>query len=207
MKHESKTTTVGIVTGDRVILAADKRATAIPVVYHKHVKKIAKITDYAALTISGLVADAQFIVENAKFYAKKYEAQAYRPVKLRNLANYISLILSAYLRLSPFIVQLLLGGYDSEGPSLYYIDLYGTVTKEKYSATGSGSPIAYGVLEAGYRENLPVEEAVDLAVKAVRAAITRDGFTGEGIDVLVIGREGILLEKTIPFKKTLETVT
>lgn len=207
MKHESKTTTVGIVTGDRVILAADKRATAIPVVYHKHVKKIAKITDYAALTISGLVADAQFIVENAKFYAKKYEAQAYRPVKLRNLANYISLILSAYLRLSPFIVQLLLGGYDSEGPSLYYIDLYGTVTKEKYSATGSGSPIAYGVLEAGYRENLPVEEAVDLAVKAVRAAIARDGFTGEGIDVLVIGREGILLEKTIPFKKTLETVT
>lgn len=205
MKQESKTTTVGIVAGDYVVLAADKRATAVPVVYHKHVRKIAKITDYAALTISGLVADAQFIVENARFYARRYEAQAYRPVKLRNLASYISLILSVYLRLSPFIVQLLLGGHDTEGPSLYYIDLYGTITREKYSATGSGSPIAYGVLESGYKEKMSIEEAVDLAVKAVKAAIARDGFTGEGVDVLVIGREGVLVEKTIPFKKILES--
>jgi len=101
-------------------------------------------------------------------------------------------------------VQLLLGGYDDvEGPSLYYLDLYGTVTREKYMATGSGSPVAFGVLETGFKENMSVEEAVDLAVKAVNAALMRDGFTGEGIDVLVIGREGVVLEKTIQLKKTI----
>ncbi|MEM2025147.1 MAG: proteasome subunit beta [Desulfurococcaceae archaeon] len=207
MKAESKTTTVGITTGSYVVLAADKRATAGAAIYHKDVRKISKVNERAALTISGLVADAQFIVENARFFAKKYEVSTGRALSISSLANYLSLTLSLYLRVYPFIVQLLLGGYDKEGPSLYYLDLYGTVTKEKYAATGSGSPIALGVLESGYRENLPVEDAVNLAARAVTSALARDSFSGEGVDVLVIGRDGALKEETIKFKKALEPLT
>ncbi|MEM4818765.1 MAG: proteasome subunit beta [Desulfurococcaceae archaeon] len=204
MKYETKTTTVGLIARDHVILAADKRATAGTMVYHKQVKKISRLTNHAALTISGLVADAQFLVENARYYSRRYEVVLGKPIGLRALANYLSLLLSAYLRYYPFLVQLILGGYDSEGPHLYYLDLYGTVSKEKYTATGSGSPVAYGVLESEYKESLPVDVAVELAVKAVKAAIMRDGFTGEGVDVVVIGRDGVLLEKTVLLKKTLE---
>lgn len=203
MNKESKTTTVGIATKNYVVLAADKRATAGPTVYHKNVKKIAKITDKSVLTISGLVADAQFIIENARFFAKGYETSMGKVISTRSLANYISTVLSIYLRIYPFIVQLLLGGYDHEGPGLYYIDLYGTVTREKYMATGSGSPIAFGMLEANYHDNLALEDAVDLAAKAVTAAVMRDGFTGEGVDVIAIGKDGVTLEKTIQLKKTL----
>lgn len=199
----SKTTTVGISGDNFVVLAADKRATAGPMVYHKNVKKIAKITSRSSLTISGLVADAQIIVENARLFARDYELSIGMPVNIRSLANYISLLLSVYLRVSPFIVQLLLGGYDHEGPHLYYIDLYGTITREKYMATGSGSPVAFGVLEAGYRDGLKLEEAVDLAVRAVTAALTRDGFSGEGVDVVAIGESGVIFEKTIQLRKTL----
>ena len=204
MKQESKTTTVGLVVRDHVVLAADKRATAGATVYHKQVKKIALVTDRAALTISGLVADAQFLIENARYYARRYEALVGKPISLASLASRLSLILSFYLRVYPFIVQLLLGGHDGNEPQLYYIDLYGTITREKYTATGSGSPVAYGVLESEYEDNMSVEEAADLAVKAVKAALMRDGFTGDGIDVLVIGRNGVVLEKTVPLKKTLE---
>lgn len=207
MNYESKTTTVGLVAGDYVVLAADKRATAGAAIAHKQVKKILKINNRAALTISGLVADAQFLVENARYYMKSYEAATGKPLKISGLASYLSLLLSAYLRVYPFIVQLTLGGYDSEGPSLYYLDLYGTKTREKYIATGSGSPIAYGVLESSYKDNLTLDEAVELAVRAVRAALLRDGFSGEGIDVLVIGGQGIILEKTVPLKKSLEPAT
>ncbi|MEM3927034.1 MAG: proteasome subunit beta, partial [Desulfurococcaceae archaeon] len=114
-KTVSKTTTVGIVIKDHVILAADKRATAGPMVYHKAVKKIAKITDYSALTISGLVADAQFLIENARYFAKLYELRTLKPISLRSLATRLALILSIYLRQAPFIVQLLLGGHDLGG--------------------------------------------------------------------------------------------
>ncbi len=204
MNVESKTTTVGLTLRDYVVLAADKRATAGPTVYHKAVKKIAKITDRAAMTISGLVADAQILVDNMRYIVREYELTTGRPMSIRAMASNLSLILSSYLRIYPFIVQLLLGGYDEkEGPSLYYLDLYGTVTREKYMATGSGSPVAFGVLESGYREDLSLDAAVDLAVKAVTAALSRDGFSGEGVDVLVIGRDGVVLEKTIQLKKTL----
>jgi len=202
----SKTTTVGLVIGDYVVLAADKRATAGAAVYHKAVKKIHKISDYSAVTISGLVADTQFLVENARFIAKRYELQAKKPIETRILASYLSLLLSVYLRVYPFIVQLLLGGYDSSGPSLYYIDLYGTLTREKYMATGSGSPVALGVLESSYNDNITLEEAKKLAVRAVVSAISRDGFSGEGIDVVVIGRDGVR-EETIYLKKTTTITT
>lgn len=200
----SKTTTVGLVTGDYVVLAADKRATAGPMVYHKAVKKISKITDYAALTISGLVADAQYIVENARYIAREYEIEIGGPIPIKALASRISLILSVYLRYSPFIVQLLLGGRDSTGASLYYMDLYGSVTREKYMATGSGSPVAFGILEKNYRSDLSLEEAKKLAFSAVSSAIMRDGFSGEGVDIVVVG-PGIYSEETIPLKKTIES--
>jgi proteasome beta subunit len=204
-KTASKTTTVGLVAGEYVVLAADKRATAGPMVYHKRVRKIMEITPYAAMTISGLVADAQFLVENAKYIAKDYELKMGKRISIDALAGRISLILSAYLRFSPFIVQLLLGGVDHEGPKLYYMDLYGSVSRERFMSTGSGSPVAFGVLEQGYREGLTLEEAKELAFKAVSSAIMRDSFTGEGVDIVVIGPEGIS-EETRLFKKTLATV-
>jgi len=187
LKNESKTTTVGLVVGDYVVLAADKRATGGAMIYHKRVKKIHKITDYAAMTISGLVADAQVLVDEARYVSKAYEMDYGKRIKLSSLANFMSLVLSAYLRYSPFIVQLLLGGVDEGGPSLYYLDLYGSVSKERYASTGSGSPVAYGVLEKEYRSDLTLEEARKLAFKAVETALSRDGFSGEGVDVVTIG--------------------
>ncbi|MEM4717211.1 MAG: proteasome subunit beta [Desulfurococcaceae archaeon] len=204
MNMDSKTTTVGLTTRDYVVLAADKRATGGQVVYHKQVKKIAKITDYSAMTISGLVADAQFLVENARYVARQYEVNYGKPIAIRSIANIMSLVLSSYLRVYPFIVQLIIGGVDRyEGPSLYYLDLYGTITREKYIATGSGSTVAIGVLEASYRSDMDLNSAVELAAKSVIAALARDSFSGEGIDVLVIGHKGVILEKTIELKKTM----
>jgi proteasome beta subunit len=196
----SHTTTVGMVVGDHVVLAADKRATAGTMVAHKRVRKIHRVNDYTAMTISGLVADAQFLVEQARHISRSYLVETGRRIKVSSLASNLALILTVYLRVYPFIVQLLLGGVDDNGPQLYYLDLYGTVSREKYSATGSGSPTAIGVLEEGYREDMSLEEAVELAKKAVLTAMSRDGFSGEGVDVFVIGPEGIREETFIPSK-------
>ncbi len=199
-KINSKTTTVGLVVGDYVVLAADKRATANTIIAHKMVKKIHKIDEHVAMTISGLVADAEFIVEQARYIARKYFLDTGSPIKISSLASHIALILNAYLRVSPYIVQLLIGGYDRGGPHLYYLDLYGSISEEKYMATGSGSPVALGVLEQGYREDLSLDEAKELAFKAVATATLRDGFSGEGVDIVVIGPE-TYVEETKMFKQ------
>ncbi len=198
-KTVSKTTTVGLIAGDYVVLAADKRATAGSMVAHNRVKKIQKIDDHAAMTISGLVADAQYIVEQARYISRKYSLDLGRLISIRSLASQISLILQAYLRMNPFIVQLIIGGYD-DSPHLFYVDLFGSLSEEKYMATGSGSPVAYGVLEAGYRDDLSLEEAKDLAYRAVKAATERDSYSGEGVDIVVIGKD-TYIEETRLFEK------
>ena len=195
--RESKTTTVGIRLKDYVIIAADKRATAGTYIAHKKVEKIQKITDNMAMTISGLVADAQYLVNLAKAIVNYYELETGVKPGVKTIASYLANILSSYSRMLPFIVQLLLAGYDTR-PRLYYVDLFGTVSEEKYIATGSGSPIALGVLENNYREDLSIEEAKQLAISAVKAAVERDSWSGEGVDVVIIGRD-VYSKETILF--------
>jgi len=191
------TTTVGLIAEDKVILAADKRATAGTLIASRRVKKIVKITDYAAMTVSGLVADAQALADIIREEARYYELVNNVPLTVRGLATLLSNILFSSKWL-PYLVQLIVGGYDSK-PRLYTLDPYGSIMEEKFTATGSGSPVAYGVLEENYRDDLTLEEAIRVAETAIRSAILRDSATGDGIDVVIIGR-GVYEERFIPFR-------
>ncbi|OYT26815.1 MAG: proteasome subunit beta, partial [Thermoprotei archaeon ex4572_64] len=90
-----------------------------------------------------------------------------------------------------YIAHLIIGGVDvEEGPVIYTLDWFGTMTREtEFAATGSGSPIAFGVLEDGYRRDMSIDEALKLAVRAVKAAMRRDPGSGEGVDATVITRD------------------
>jgi proteasome beta subunit len=195
----SGTTTVGLVAGDYVVLAADKRATAGFMIASRRVKKIVKLTDYAVMTMAGLVADAQVLADILRSEAKLYELDTGARMSVRGLAVLLSNILFSYKAL-PFIVQILIGGYDTK-PRLYMLDLFGSITEEKFAATGSGSPVAYGVLEQHYREDLSLDEAVKIAVSAIRASTLRDAASGDGVDVAIVSGSGIV-EKFIPFTPT-----
>ncbi len=181
------TTTVGLVTKEAVILAADKRATSGYYIAHKKVRKILRVDDRIAITTAGLVADAQMLVSWVQNEIKYYKLSLGRPVSVRAVASILSTILHSS-RYFPFIVQLLVGGYDT-APHLFMLEFFGAVTEEKYTATGSGSPIAIGVIEEGYDPSMSIEEAVKLAVRAVKSAIRRDSATGEGVDVVVITKD------------------
>lgn len=192
----SGTTTVGLVAGDYVVLAADKRATAGFMIASRRVKKIVKLTDYAVMTMAGLVADAQMLADILRSEAKLYELDTGARMSVRGIAVLLSNILFSYKAL-PFIVQVLVGGYDVK-PRLYLLDLFGSITEEKLAATGSGSPVAYGVLEQHYREDLSLDEAVKIATAAIRASTLRDAASGDGVDIVIVGRE-FIEEKFIPF--------
>lgn len=182
------TTTVGLVTKEAVVLAADKRATAGTFIAHRQTKKIILVDSKLAITTAGLVADAQVLADYLSNQIRYYTLVSKHPFTVKAAASLLSTILYSY-KFFPFIVQLLVGGYDT-APRLYSLDWFGSVLEEKYTATGSGSPIALGVIEDGYREDLSVEEARQLAVRAVRMALRRDSATGDGIDSVVITRDG-----------------
>jgi len=183
------TTTVGLRARDGVVLAADKRASQGYYVAHRRVKKIVVIDDRLAMTTAGLVADAQILASHLSMVVKRYKLEYGVPMRVKAIASYLALILNSS-KYFPYEVQLLLGGYDTE-PHLYAFTWFGDYFEEKYTVTGSGSQVAVGVLENGYREDLGVDEAVNIAVEAVRSAIRRDVFTGEAVDVAVITEGGI----------------
>ncbi len=184
------TTTVGIVGRDYTVLATDRRATSGYFIASKHAKKIAEIDRHVAVTIAGTVGDAQQLVERLRAEARLYRVEMDAPVPVRSLATLTSLIL--FQNRPMLLVQMLVGGVDEEeGATLYSVDWLGTVTREKYVATGSGTPFAIAIIESEYREDMEEDEAVRLAVKAVRAAIQRDPGSGEGVDVVVVRRNGI----------------
>lgn len=183
------TTTVGIAVKDGIVLATDKRVTAGYYIAHKREEKIWRIDDHVAATMSGGVADLQSVLSLLSLRARDYRIEYKRPIPIKALVNYLSLILF-YTRPYIYIVHLIIGGVDEEeGPALYMVDWLGTATKEKYIATGSGSPYAKGALEVAYREDMSVDEAVDLAIRAVKAAIRNDPGSGEGIDVVTITKK------------------
>ena len=93
----------------------------------------------------------------------------------------------------PFIADILVGGYDNQGPQLFNIDMFGSVEEKNYVTTGSGSPVAYGLLEEDYKDNLTLDEAKSIALRAVKAAITRNIGTGDGINVALIDKNGFQL--------------
>ena len=182
------TTTVGLIAKDCVILASDQRATMGYLVANKTAKKIYKISDSIGATIAGSVADAQAIMELLKAEAKLFEIQRGRPMRVRALTRLLSNIM--FSARGTYMLQCLVGGFDDDGPQVFYTDFIGSVLPDKYTSTGSGSPIALGVLEAEYKDRLAKKKAIELAVRAIAAAIERDAATGNSILVSVIDKDG-----------------
>lgn len=186
------TTTVGIRASDGVVLCADMRASAGYFIANNTTMKIQKIDIHAGLTLAGGVADAQNIVDILRYHSNLHRVDRQAPIPIRSLARLCSLVFHQN-RGYPFIADILVGGYDGTGPSLYNVDMFGSVEQKPYVTTGSGSPVAYGLLEEEYREDLTVEEAKKVALRAVRAAIIRNIGTGDGINIAVMDRDGFRL--------------
>ncbi len=194
-------TIIGVRARDGVVLAGEKRLTYDGFVLSKNTRKVYPITDHTGIGFAGLVGDAQFIVRALRFEARSYELQIHREIRVRGLAKILSIILFSY-KLAPLMTEIVVGGYDDRGPQIYVLDPVGSLIEDKYTALGSGGSIALGIVEQGYRDDISVGEARDLVVKAIREAIERDAVSGDGIDLLIITREGYRLEEYLFRRET-----
>ena len=200
------TTTVGMVCTDGVVLGADSRAIlGNYFIAHRNVRKISKIDEHLGLTIAGGVADAQNVVDILRYNASIYKLETFRPLPIASAARLTSNVFFS-ARLFPYIADVLVGGMDDSGPSLYDADLFGNLTSADFRSTGSGSPVAYGILETEYFKEMKVQDGLRVAVKAVNAAIKRNAGTGDGFDVISITKSGFNYYPLEEKQKILEEV-
>lgn len=179
------TTTVGITCADGVVFASERRASMGNLVAHKVAEKIFKIDDHIAATIAGSVADAQSLMKVISAEVSLYKMRNGENISIESASALAANILHS----SPLYVQTLLGGVDENGASIYSLDPAGGMIKDSFISTGSGSTFSYGVLEDRVKENITVEEGVDVAIRAIRAAMERDTYSGNGILVATVNSE------------------
>ncbi len=194
-------TAVGIRVNDGVVLAAEKRVSYGGFVMSKSARKVFLITGRLGIACAGLFADLQAVGRMLEAEVRFYEVSLKKTMKTAAAAKLLANILYSY-KLFPLISETLVGGVDEEGPHLFVLDPVGSVIEDDYAAVGSGAPIAIGVIESEYRRDAGLDEAKQLAIKAVKVAMERDASSGDGIDVLVIGKNNVS-EESIQVKRTI----
>lgn len=182
-------TTIGLICSDGVVLASEKRVSYGRLVASTKGKKVFKLTDTIGLAFAGLMSDIQALVREASAYANLFYLEKNRPITTKAMSKLISNMLFNR-RMMPLLMETVIGGVDRDGPSLYSLDPVGSLIPDDFIAAGSGAAIAIGVLEAEYDEKMDTEAGVELAKKAVKAAIARDAVSGDGIDIMVIKKDG-----------------
>lgn len=183
-------TTIGVTFKDGVILASEKRISYGYLIVSKTGKKVFKITDHVGAACAGLVSDMQVLIREVSAYGNLFRLDVGRSISVRSAAKLMSNLLFNR-RLAPLITQTIVGGVDEEGPSLYSLDPLGSVLPDKFTVVGSGTEIAMGVVEEGYKDNMDAEQAKELVVRAMKSAVSRDIMSGDGVDFLTITKDGI----------------
>jgi proteasome beta subunit len=188
------TTTVGIKCKDGIVLAADKRATAGNLIVNKKTDKLYQISKNMFLTMAGTVSDAQLLCKLIKAELQLKKMRLGRESSVRESANLLAGMVYSNIRkmsLIPGISHFLLGGKDDTGYYLYDIFADGSLTEcDDFIASGSGSVMAYGVLETMYNPGLSIDDGVDLAKKCINAALQRDSASGNGATIVIISKDG-----------------
>ncbi|TET28521.1 MAG: archaeal proteasome endopeptidase complex subunit beta [Candidatus Bathyarchaeum sp.] len=183
-------TTIGLVFSDGVILASEKRVTYGSMIMSKTGKKVFRIADQVGAACAGLVSDMQILAREVEAQAKLFAFETKRPMPVKAAAKVMSNVLFNR-RMLPLITQTIVGGMDDDVPALYVLDVLGSLLPDTYAAVGSGAQIATGVLEEEYKDNMSQQDARALVLRAIKSAIRRDAMSGDGVDFLIITKEGI----------------
>lgn len=181
-------TAVGISYENGVLLASEKRVSFGNFIVNKNTKKTFVITDKVGAACAGMVADMNVLARQVSALAKIRKLEIRRDIPPNSVAKLMSVIMFER-RYFPLLTQVIVGGFDSK-PRIYTLDPLGSLLPDEYAAVGTGAEMALGILDDQYSSNLSEEEALKLAVKAIRSSAQRDASSGDGIDILSIGDKG-----------------
>ncbi len=194
-------TAVGMQCTDGVILAAEKRLALGRFIQSRNVQKVFMVDKTIGASVAGLFSDSQQIIRLIKAYINLYnlEREGTSVIRVRTAAKLMSNVLFNN-RFYPYFVEPIVGGVDdTEGSQIYVLDPAGSLMPETYAAAGTGAPMAIGVIENGYSDNITVKEGRELAITAIQMASRREATSGDGIDILVITSEkGGIIETLAP---------
>jgi proteasome alpha subunit len=174
-------TAIGVKTQEGVLLLADRRV-ASKLLELETVEKIYKIDEHIGAATSGLVSDARVLIDKARIEAQVNKLWYNEAITTKELAKKICDFKQTYTQyggVRPFGTSLLIAGVD-ESPRLFETDPSGALLEYKATSIGSGRNVVMDYFESNYREDISMEEGINLAMiglgKAIESELTPDGI-------------------------------
>lgn len=189
LDNKKGTTTLGFMFDGGVIIAVDSRATTGQYIASQSVRKVLEINEYLLGTMAGGAADCQYWERVLGMECRLWELRNGSKITIAAASKILANITYSY-RNKGLSMGTMVAGWDQFGPSLYYVDDEGSRVKQNLFSVGSGSIYAYGVLDAGYKHDLTVDEAIDLARRSIFHATFRDGASGGVVTVYHVHKDG-----------------
>jgi len=183
------TTIAGIIFKDGVVLGADTRATEGPIVCDKNCEKIHYIAPNIYCCGAGTSADTENVTGLVSSQLELHRLSTSRQSRVVTSMTMLKRHLFRYQ--GHVSAALVLGGVDVTGPHLYTIYPHGSTDYLPYVTMGSGSLAAMAVFEAGYKEDMTRQEAIDLVQNGIRSGIFNDLGSGSNVDLCVITAAGV----------------
>ncbi len=183
------TTAIVCKNDESVVFAVEKKFSKLQEPWGS--EKIFKIDDHIGIAISGLTADARVLIDKARIQSQVYILSYDEKISVKDVTLHICEFKQAYTQnagVRPFGVSFLIGGVDSNGPSIYLTDPSGASWGYKAQAIGSGSIETRAFLEKNYKDNLSDEELLLLPLKALREMMG-DDLNLNTFDIGVIMRD------------------
>ncbi|KAJ2721480.1 Proteasome subunit beta type-5 [Coemansia sp. Benny D115] len=183
------TTTLAFKFKHGVMVATDSRATAGNVIASQSVKKVIEINPYLLGTMAGGAADCSFWERVLGMRCRLYELRNKKRISVAAASKLLANLVYRYKGMG-LSMGTMVAGWDEKGPGLYYVDSEGQRLENHLFSVGSGSTFAYGVLDSHYREDMEVEEARELARRAIYHATHRDAFSGGVVRMYLVREDG-----------------
>ena len=183
-------TALGIKVKDGVVLAAEKRVRS-RLVEETSIEKIFQIDEHIGAAASGLIADARVLIDHSRIEAQINRLRYDEPISVQALAKRIGDIQQMYTQhggVRPFGARLLIAGVDSDGTHLLETDPSGVVAAYKSQAIGGGAQTVTEFLEQKYDDNMSLDDAVRLAIEALKNVIEGE-LSADKLEMAVVPRE------------------
>jgi len=165
-------TILGIKCPEGVVLGAEE--TIEPLEEAESSWKIFKIDDHVGVAIVGLSSDARVLIDQARIYAQSNRLTYDEPIDVEVLTKRICDIQQLYTQhagVRPFGVSLIFGGVDKTGNRVFMTHPSGTYKGHKAATVGAGREVVMKILKEEYRDNLTLDEAIQLGVKCLVKAL------------------------------------
>eukprot|EP00916_Digyalum_oweni_P014646 GHVL01024016.1.p1 GENE.GHVL01024016.1~~GHVL01024016.1.p1 ORF type:complete len:248 (+),score=35.74 GHVL01024016.1:34-777(+) len=163
--------TIGITTTEGVVLAAEKMETSKLLDPGRTSEKIYKIDEHVICAVAGLTSDANILIESLRETAQSYRYVYQEPQPVQQLIISICDKKQLYTQwggLRPFGVSFLFAGWDvHHGFQLYHTDPSGNYNGYQATAIGINNQTAQSILKQEWKDNLTLEEGLQLAAKVL----------------------------------------